>query len=156
MIVLLAITAGALVLSLLADRRKTLAGVRKGLTMFLSILPALAGVLAGVSLLLAAVTPEMLRDVLGGSGPLPFVVALLVGSVALMPGFIAYPLAGVLRANGASNPVLAAFITTLMMVGVVTLPIEARFLGWRVALWRNALAFAGAVVVALGMTLVLG
>ncbi|NMC68577.1 MAG: permease [Myxococcales bacterium] len=156
MIVLLAITAGALVLSLLADRRKTLAGVRKGLTMFLSILPALAGVLAGVSLLLAAVTPDMLRDVLGGSGPLPFVVALLVGSVALMPGFIAYPLAGVLRANGASNPVLAAFITTLMMVGVVTLPIEARFLGWRVALWRNALAFAGAVVVALGMTLVLG
>ena len=156
MIVLLAITAGALVLSLLADRRKTLAGVRKGLTRFRSILPALAGDRAGVSLLLAAVTPDMLRDVLGGSGPLPFVVALLVGSVALMPGFIAYPLAGVLRANGASNPVLAAFITTLMMVGVVTLPIEARFLGWRVALWRNALAFAGAVVVALGMTLVLG
>jgi len=156
MIVLLAITAGALGLSLLADRRKTLAGVRKGLSMFLSILPALAGVLAGVSLLLAAVTPEMLRDVLGGSGPIPFVVALLVGSIALMPGFIAYPLAGVLRANGASSPVLAAFITTLMMVGVVTLPIEARFLGWRVALWRNALAFVGAVGVALGMAAVLG
>ena len=156
MIVLLAITAGALGFSLLADRRKTLAGVRKGLTMFVSILPALAGVLAGVSLLLAAVTPEMLRDVLGGSGPIPFVVALLVGSIALMPGFIAYPLAGVLRANGASSPVLAAFITTLMMVGVVTLPIEARFLGWRVALWRNALAFVGAVGVALGMAAVLG
>jgi uncharacterized membrane protein YraQ (UPF0718 family) len=156
MIVLLTVTAVALAASLLADRRKTLAGVRKGVGMFVSILPALVGVLAGVSLLLAAVTPEMLRDLLGGSGPLPFVVALLVGSVALMPGFIAYPLAGVLRANGASDPVLAAFITTLMMVGVVTLPVEARFLGWRVALWRNMLAFVGAVAVALGMAAVLG
>jgi len=156
MIVLLAVTAAALAASLLADRRKTLAGVRKGLAMFLSVLPALAGVLAGVSLLLAAVTPAMFRDVLGGSGPIPFVVALLVGSVALMPGFIAYPLAAVLRANGASDPVLAAFLTTLMMVGVATLPVEARFLGWRIALWRNTLAFVGAVAVAIGMASVLG
>jgi uncharacterized membrane protein YraQ (UPF0718 family) len=104
---------------------------------------------------LAAVTPAMLQPVLSGAGPLPFLIALGVGSVALMPGFVAYPLAGLLRQSGASTPVLAAFVTSLMMVGVLTLPLEARFFGWRVSLLRNALAFIGAVLVAAGMAWVL-
>jgi hypothetical protein len=41
------------------------------------------------------------------------------------------------------------------MVGVVTLPIEIRFFGGRIAVWRNLLAFGGAVVVALVMTAIL-
>ena len=60
-----------------------------------------------------------------------------------------------LRDHGATTAVLAAFITTLLMVGVVTLPIEFRFFGRRIALWRNLLAFGGAVVVALVMTAIL-
>jgi len=101
------------------------------------------------------VTPAMLQRVLSGSGPLPFLTALGIGSIALVPGFIAYPLAGVLQKNGASTPVLAAFITSLMMVGVLTLPLEARFFGWRVSLLRNGLSFVGAVLVAAGMAWVL-
>ncbi|MCK9459366.1 MAG: permease [Proteobacteria bacterium] len=150
------ITAGAALLaSLVADRRKTRASLIRGLKTFWAIVPLLLGVLAVVSLLMAAVTPEMLQRALSGSGPLPFCAALGVGSVALVPGFIAYPLAGVLRENGASTPVLAAFITSLMMVGVLTLPIEAKFFGWRVSLLRNGLAFVGAVLVAVGMAWVL-
>jgi hypothetical protein len=152
---LLAITAIAIVASLLANRRKTLAGMRRGLRMFVSLLPTLVAVLAAVSLLMAAVRPATLERLLGGGGPLPFVAALIVGSIALIPGFIAFPLAGLLKDHGASTAVLAAFITTLLMVGVVTLPIEMRFFGRRIAVWRNLLAFAGAVVVALVMTLIL-
>jgi len=154
MTVLLAFTGFVLVVSLIVDRRRTLVGVVKAVRMFLSLLPMLVGVLAAVSLLLAAVPPDLLQRALGG-GLLSFVAALFVGSVTLMPGFIAYPLAGVLKDNGASVAVLAAFITTLMMVGVVTLPLEIRMLGRRVALLRNALAFAGAVVVAVVMALIL-
>ena len=153
--VLLAITSIAVLASLLADRRKTLMGVRRGLRMFLGLLPTLVAVLAAVSLLMAAVRPATLERLLGGDGPLPFVAALVVGSIALIPGFIAFPLAGLLKDHGASTAVLAAFITTLLMVGVVTLPIEIRFFGRRIAVWRNLLAFAGAVVVAVLMTLVL-
>lgn len=155
MTVLLAFTGFVLVVSLIVDRRRTLAGVIKAARMFLSLLPMLVGVLAAVSLLLAAAPSDLLERALGG-GVLSFVAALFVGSVTLMPGFIAYPLAGVLKDNGASLAVLAAFITTLMMVGVVTLPLEIRMLGRRVALLRNALAFAGAVVVAVVMALILG
>lgn len=153
--VLLVVTALAVVASLIADRRKTLAGVRRGLRMFVNLLPTLAGVLAAVSLLMAAVSPETLERWLSGGGPVPFVAALLIGSIALIPGFVAFPLAGVLKDSGATTAVLAAFITTLLMVGIVTLPIEIRFFGRRIAIWRNLLAFAGAVVVALVMTAIL-
>jgi len=155
MLILLAITAVALIASLIADRRKTLMGVRRGLRMFVNLLPTLVTVLAAVSLLMAAVHPATLERWLGGGGPVPFVAALIVGSIALIPGFVAFPLAGVLKDNGATTAVLAAFITTLLMVGVVTLPIEIRFLGRRIAVLRNLLAFGGAVVVALVMTVIL-
>ena len=152
---LLAITAVALLASLVADRRKTLMGVRRGLRMFVGLLPTLVAVLAAVSLLMAAVRPATLERLLGGGGPLPFLAALVVGSIALIPGFIAFPLAGLLKDHGASTAVLAAFITTLLMVGVVTLPIEIRFFGRRIAVLRNLLSFAGAAVVAVLMTLIL-
>jgi len=149
------ITGMALLASLVTDRRKTRASLAKGLKMLCGVLPLLVGMLAIVSLVLASVTPRMLQHVLAGSGPLPFLTALGIGSIALMPGFIAYPLAGLLRQNGASTPVLAAFITSLMMVGVLTLPVEARFFGWRVSLLRNGLALVGAILVAAGMAWVL-
>jgi hypothetical protein len=155
MFILLAITAVALVASLIADRRKTLMGVRRGLRMFVNLLPTLVAVLAAVALLMAAVHPATLERWLGGGGPVPFAAALIVGSIALIPGFVAFPLAGVLKDNGATTAVLAAFITTLLMVGVVTLPIEIRFFGRRIAVLRNLLAFGGAVVVALVMTVIL-
>ena len=151
------ITAGAaLLVSLIADRRKTWAALVKGRKMLWGIVPFLLGVLALISLILASVTPEMIERLLSGTGMLPFFTALGIGSVALIPGFVAYPLASVLRQHGASNAVLAAFITSLMMVGALTLPIEARFLGWRVSLLRNALALLGALAVAGGMAWVLG
>lgn len=153
--VLWTITGVALLASFVTDRSKTRASLLKGARMFLGILPLLLGVLAVVSLVLSAVTPAMLQQVLSGTGPLPFLTAIGVGSVALIPGFIAYPLAGLLRQNGASTPVLAAFITSLMMVGVLTLPVEARFFGWKISLLRNALAFLGALLVAAGMAWVL-
>jgi hypothetical protein len=152
---LLVITAVALLASLVADRRKTRLAVRKGLMMFMGLVPTLLGVLAAVSVLLAAIPPATLSRALSGGGVAAVAIALLAGSVALIPGFIAYPLAGVLKDHGATTAVLSGFITTLLMVGVVTLPIEIRYFGRRIAVVRNALAFAGAVLVAAIMTIVL-
>jgi len=152
---LLAFTAFAFFISLAADRGKTMLGVKKGLKMFLGIMPTLFGILAIVSLMLAVFHPSAIRQMLGGGGAGPFIAAALIGSISLIPGFIAFPLAGVLRSNGATTPVLAVFITTLMMVGVLTLPLEAKFFGSRVAILRNALAFIGAIIIALLMSVVL-
>jgi hypothetical protein len=41
-----------------------------------------------------------------------------------------------------------------MMVGVVTLPLEAKFFGMKPALARNALNFVGALAIGLTMALV--
>ena len=59
--ILLVITALAVMASLIADRRKTLMGVRRGLRMFVNLLPTLVVVLAAVSLLMAAVHPATLE-----------------------------------------------------------------------------------------------
>ena len=75
----------------------------------------------------------------------------MLGSISLIPGFIAYPLSGVLIKNGVSYPVIAVFITTLMMVGVLTLPLERKYFGWKVAIMRNLLSLIGAL--AIGITI---
>lgn len=83
-------------------------------------------------------------------------IAALIGSIAAVPGFIAFPLAGILRDNGISYTVIAAFTTTLMMVGITTFPVEAAYLGNRVALIRNIIGFIIAILVALFIGLFFG
>jgi uncharacterized membrane protein YraQ (UPF0718 family) len=149
------VTGAALLASLVADRRKTRGALVRAAKMLAAILGPLLGMLALVSLTLAALPADKLEVLFTGSPAGSFVGALLVGSVALIPGFVAYPLAGLLREHGASTATLGAFVTTLMMVGVLSLPVEARMFGWRLALQRNGLAFVGAILVAGGMAWVL-
>jgi uncharacterized membrane protein YraQ (UPF0718 family) len=154
--VMLITTIGAVLVSLLFDRRRTWAGIRRGARMFLGILPDLLVVLIAASVLLALTPESVIVRLLGReSGLAGIAAAATVGSIALIPGFIAFPLAAVLHQSGVSLDVIAVFITTLMMVGIVTLPVERRYFGWKVALYRNGLSFAGALVVGLLMGLFL-
>lgn len=137
------------------DRHKTICSIRRGLMMFWRIVPEMSVVLILISISLAVLTPAQLRQWLSADTPAHFVLALAVGSVALIPGFVAFPLAEVLLKNGASVRLVAGFLTTLLMVGVVTLPMEVRYFGWRTALFRNGLSFIGAVAIALAMGKVL-
>ncbi len=73
-------------------------------------------------------------------------LAAVLGSIVLIPGFVAFPLAASLLAAGAGYGQIAMLLTTLMMVGIVTLPLEAQYFGKRLAVERNALAFAYAVL----------
>lgn len=51
-----------------------------------------------------------------------------------------------LLAAGAGYGQIAMFLTTLMMVGIVTLPLEVTYFGKRLAVMRNALGLAYAVL----------
>jgi uncharacterized membrane protein YraQ (UPF0718 family) len=149
-------TAAALMLSFGFDRGKTGKGLRTGLRMFLRILPDFLIILAAAGLLLAVVPEASLSHWIGeDSGLRGFIVAALVGSIALVPGFIAFPMAAVILRSGAPIGSVAVFITTLMMVGVLTLPVEKRYFGWRTAVLRNALSFLGALIVGFCMGLIL-
>ncbi len=151
---LLIITAICLVISLLGDRKKTWQGLKRGIQMFLRILPTILSVIIVVSILLYLVPEQKMAVWLGDeSGIRGYIAAALIGSISLIQGFIAYPMAGVLVQTGVGYPVIAIFITTLMMVGIMTLPVEARYFGLRVALARNSLALVFALLVGLLMGL---
>lgn len=144
----------AIALSLGANWQKTIEGLKRGLQMFLKLLPTLINILILVSVFLFLVPNEILVEWMGeSSGIEGYLVAGVVGSVSLIPGFIAFPLSSVLIQNGVSYPVLAMFINTLLLVGIFTLPIEKQYFGWRTSLIRNGLSFIGAVVCALIMGL---
>ena len=142
--------AALLLVSFLKDRGKTKAALRKAWKAFEGILPQFLGILFVAGILLAFLTPDTISAILGRrSGWLGVLGAALVGSVTLIPGFLAFPLAATLLRNGAGAMQIGAFVSTLMMVGVVTFPLETRYLGTKVALLRNLLAFGFSFLVAL-------
>ena len=139
-----------LLISLVADKQKTLEGLKHGLKMFLNLLPALLTVLFLVSVFLYLIPEKAIMEYLGtGSGFPGVMTAALVGSISLIPGFVAFPMAGILVSRGVSYTVVAVFITSLMMVGIITLPLEIKYFGKRAAIMRNALSFFGAIIVGL-------
>ena len=142
--------------SFLLDRKKTVAGFKRGWNMFKNVLLPFLNILILVSVLLYFVPPSVITHYLGAnSGAIGLSIAALVGSVTLIPGFISYPIAAGLIQHGASYAVVATFMTTLMMVGVVTLPLEIRYFGRKVAILRNVLNFLAAIVIGLLVGLIL-
>ena len=124
--------------------------------MLLNLVPQLLLLVVLVSLFLGIVPRETLVHLLGReSGVVGVLLAAGIGSVTLMPGPIAYPLAGMLLQSGVTYMVIAVFVTTLMMVGVITFPVEKEYLGFRVALLRNVLSLAGALAIGLLMGVLL-
>ena len=124
--------------------------------MFRNILVPFLNILIMVSVLLYLIPPSVISRYLGpDSGIMGLGIAAVVGSITLIPGFISYPIAAGLIKQGASYTVVATFMTTLMMVGVVTLPLEIKYFGRRAAITRNLLNFVAAIFIGLVVGLVL-
>ena len=147
------IIAGLAVLaSFLANRKKTLSALKIAAKRFVKILPAFLTMIILVSIVLFLIPDEVISDYLGGSNRFIGVIfASLFGSITLMPGFIAFPLAGILLKEGVAYMVLAAFTTTLMMVGILTAPIEKAYFGIKVTVIRNVMSLFIALIVTLAI-----
>ena len=50
--------------------------------------------------------------------------------------------------NGAGYMQIAAFVSTLMMVGIITIPVEIKYFGKKISILRNVLAFFFSFLVA--------
>jgi len=149
------ITVAVVIISFTIDRQKTKLGLQKGLAQFLNIMPTLLSVIIIISIVLYFISDELLMNYLGrNAGWDAYISAALLGSISLLPGFIAFPLAGILVTSGVSYAVIAVFITTLMMVGILTIPIEAKYFGLKTTIIRNTLSFIGALVVGAAMVFV--
>jgi uncharacterized membrane protein YraQ (UPF0718 family) len=135
------------------DRKKARAALMMAWKMFISLLPMLMVIIILIALLFAFIPRERLESFLGEqSGFLGIAAAAAAGAVLHIPALLAFPLAASLLEKGASIAVIAAFVTTLTMIGFVTLPLEIESLGRKFALLRNGLSFAAA----LGISFVMG
>ncbi len=147
---LYAVAGLGLALSYGKDRKKTKQALMKAWRSVENILPEFLAVILFVGLMLAALKPETISRIIGSeSGPFGILISSLVGAVTLIPGFIAFPTAALLLENGAGYMQIAAFISSLMMVGVVTLPVETRYFGKKLSYLRNAMAFVFSIIIAL-------
>lgn len=61
----------------------------------------------------------------------------MFGNIKVYPAFIGFPLAASLLEAGASLVAVACFITTVLMVGVITAPMEMELFGKRFTIWHN-------------------
>ena len=146
---LYALTGLSLFISFFANRDKTVRAIKIAVKKFVTILPAFFLMLTLVSIVLFFLPEEVISALLIGENTyVRVMLAAAVGSVAIMPGFIAFPLCGILLTKGVPYMVLSAFTTTLMMVGVLTYPIEKAYFGITVTILRNIISFFIALAVA--------
>lgn len=152
MVWMIIITAVLTLISFVFDREKTIRGIKKGMMQFFKILPTLLSVIIIISIILHFVSNELLIQYLGESaGWGAYFSAAILGTVSPLPGSVVYPLAGILVSSGVSYAVIAVFITNIVMVKALIIPIEAKYFGIKVTLVRNVLNFLGALIVGFTM-----
>lgn len=146
------ITGAAFIVSLKKSKQKTLDSMKMARGMMKNMIGQILGILFLIGLILTFIPPETIKSVLGKSNLfLSTIISALVGSITLIPAFVAFPLVGSFVDVGASIVPAVAFLTTLTMVGVVTFPLEKQEFGLKFTATRNTLSFIFAVIIALTM-----
>ena len=139
----------SLIISFFKSKEKTKMVVKKAWKSFENIMPQFLAIILVIGIMLSVLTPEQISRFLGqDSGIMGVVMAAFIGAVTLIPGFVAFPLASALLHNGAGITQIAAFVSTLMMVGIITIPVEIEYFGKKVTIIRNLLAFIFSFIVA--------
>ena len=150
-------TVGLLILSFIKSKEKSILALRIALKKFSSILSVFLLVMASFALIVTFVPAEMIQKYIGiESGVKGIALSLGLGSISVMPGFAAFPLCAALKGEGIPFYIIAAFSLSLMNVGIVTFPIEKKFLGVRVALLRNLIALIVCVITVIIVKIVFG
>lgn len=137
------------------DKEKTLLALGNSFNSLKNLSSGVLGMVVLVGLVLAIFPKESLAIIFTQEGVLGFIMVSLLGAIVTIPGPIAFPLAGALLKMGASKAILASFITTLTMVGMVSAPLEMSYFGKRFTLMRQGLSFVAAVVIGLIMGVIL-
>ena len=139
-----------LLFSALKDRAKTKGAIKIAFKSGKNMLPILLLVIVFIGILLGWIPNLWIQKYLGqSSGFWGVLGAGLIGSVVMMQGFIAYPLASSLLSSGASLTVIATFLTTLTMIGMASLPLQLRELGTPITIYRNLFSFIFAIIIGL-------
>ena len=146
-----------LALSWKKSPEKTRQSLKKAWRSCTGVLPLFFAILICMGFLLSFVDESVIRQVVGReSGMAGIALSGLLGSVTLIPAFAAYPAAAELLRVTGGYAQITMLITSLMMVGVVTLPLECRFFGVKAAAWRNVLSLLYAFALSVFMGMIFG
>ncbi len=131
-----------LTFSFVKDKGKTLLSLKKAWKMFTCVLPQFVAILLFVGLALAVLSPETIRRMIGEeTGFTGMLLTSFIGAITLIPVMIAFPIVAELLKSGAGLTQMAVFVSALTTVGIITIPIEIKYLGRKTAILRNVLAF---------------
>jgi len=143
------LSALVLVVSLYHSRQKTKDALKVSLKFFRALALPILMIVWAIGFLMTFLPSEAVLNTVGWeAGIKGMVLAALFGSIVLIQAFIAFPLAGAFLRQGADVRSIAAFVTTLVMVGVATAPLEIKFFGKKFTFWRNGLSFVFAIIIA--------
>lgn len=142
--------------SMIKDKERTLNAMKKSKKMMGSMIGQIIGILFLIGLILTFIPPEVIKEYLGSSNVfLATILSAFLGSITLIPAFIAFPLVGSIVEMGASIVPAVAFLTTLTMVGFVTFNLEKQEFGSKFAIARNGLSFVFALLISMVMGVIL-
>ncbi len=155
-IILITAAAVFLIWSIFKSKEKTKESFVIAKRLMVNTFLEVIGVMALVGLVLALLPPSLIKSLLGSSNEfLSTLYGAIIGTITIIPAFIAFPLSKSLHESGANLTAIAAFITTLTMVGFATMPIEIKHFGKKFTLHRLWISFAMALVISLGMAVIL-
>ena len=151
-IIINSITISLLIFTIFKNKKKAKKALLQAIVKFVNLLPMLLLIIVMIGLIFGFIPPNLIKDYLGSDqNIIEIIAAALFGAITMIPSLVALPLAGSLIEAGASYTPVAAFVTTLTMVGVVTLPVELKELGKKLTILRNVFAFIFAIIIALLM-----
>lgn len=144
-------------ISFIKDRNKTRDALLKSWKSFRNIIPDMLSIMLFVGLSLSILTPSLISSIIGEkSGLTGIVYSTLIGSIALVPSFVVFPLGHTLVQNGAGLPQVAVLMSTLMSVGITTLPMEQKIFGRSFAYSRNVSAVVMSLIFSYIIWVVMG
>ena len=141
-----------MIVSLLKDKDKTKKAIIIAGKSLLKIFPSVLMIIMFIGLLLGLLPQAKISEFIGEqSGWEGFLLIAVLGAIMHIPSLLSFPLAASLLDKGAQVASVAVFITTLTMIGIVTLPLEIKIMGKKFALLRNGISFIMAILIALVM-----
>lgn len=146
-----------LIISFFKDKEKTKLAIKNGIKSWENIMPQFLFIVIIVAVLLSITDPNSISKLIGpDSGFIGISLSSIVGSITMMPTFVAFSTGDSLLKSGAGYAQVAALISTLTMVGFLTFSLEATYMGKKTTFYRNLIAFLFAFVVAFFIGGVLG
>lgn len=139
-----------LLISFTKDSEKTKKSFIKGLKSFENIMPQFILVVFIISIVLSILDTKSISNIIGNdSGVKGLILSSIFGSITTMPTFVAFSTGNTFLNSGAGYVQAVAFVSTSTLVGVLTFNLECKYIGKKVAFYRNLLAFIFSILISI-------